>query len=176
MITEPWVTAEQVAQHLGVAKELLTKLIGGKLQIDHWREKATAQAQVKAEILKHLYAYLPSGAYDAEEINLKANVLFAHIYTAGVGEGGCITEDSYVASGANADSWPRFVWAKKKKNGGHDQRKQPKGCLRYLLNEKPWTPGPSCFWDAAMMPASHRGLYLGRVRGGELPIFGSSDR
>jgi type I restriction enzyme R subunit len=71
-----------------VAKELLTKLIGDKLQIDHWREKATAQAQVKAEILKHLYAHLPSEAYDPEEINLKANALFAHIYTAGVGEGG----------------------------------------------------------------------------------------
>ncbi|WP_455232598.1 type I restriction endonuclease subunit R [Geopseudomonas aromaticivorans] len=71
-----------------VAKELLVKLIGDKLQIDHWREKAAAQAQVKAEILKHLYVHLPSGAYDAEEINLKANVVFAHIYTAGVGEGG----------------------------------------------------------------------------------------
>lgn len=34
-----------------VAKELLDKLTSGKLQIDHWREKATAQAQVKAEIL-----------------------------------------------------------------------------------------------------------------------------
>jgi type I restriction enzyme R subunit len=70
-----------------VAKELLDKLSGGKLQIDHWREKATAQAQVKAEIIKHLFAYLPAGAYDAEEINLKANAVFAHIYTAGFGEG-----------------------------------------------------------------------------------------
>lgn len=35
-----------------VAKELLEKLVGGKLQIDHWREKATAQVQVKAEIIK----------------------------------------------------------------------------------------------------------------------------
>ena len=33
-----------------VAKELLEKLLAGKLQIDHWREKATAQAQVQAEI------------------------------------------------------------------------------------------------------------------------------
>lgn len=70
-----------------VAKELLDKLSSGKLQIDHWREKATAQAQVKAEIIKHLFAHLPSGAYDADEINLKANAVFAHIYTAGFGEG-----------------------------------------------------------------------------------------
>jgi len=69
-----------------VAKELLDKLSSGKLQIDHWREKATAQAQVKAEIIKHLFAHLPPGAYDADEIKLKADAVFAHIYTAGFDE------------------------------------------------------------------------------------------
>jgi type I restriction enzyme R subunit len=67
-----------------VARELLDKLTSGKLQIDHWREKATAQAQVKAEIIKHLFANLPAGAYDADEINLKAGAVFAHIFTAGL--------------------------------------------------------------------------------------------
>ena len=38
---------------------------------------------MKAEIIKHLFANLPSGAYDADEINLKANAVFAHIYTSG---------------------------------------------------------------------------------------------
>ncbi|GAD22283.1 type I restriction endonuclease subunit R [Acidovorax sp. MR-S7] len=66
-----------------VAKELLAKLNSGRLQIDHWREKATAQAQVKAEIIKHLFEFLPSGAYDADEISLKAGAVFAHIYTQG---------------------------------------------------------------------------------------------
>lgn len=70
-----------------VARELLDKLTSGKLQIDHWREKATAQAQVKAEIIKHLFANLPAGAYDADEINLKAGAVFAHIYSAGMGGG-----------------------------------------------------------------------------------------
>ncbi len=69
-----------------VAKELLEKLISGKLQIDHWREKATAQAQVKAEIIKHLYTHLPSDLYAPDEINLKADVVFTHIYTAGIGD------------------------------------------------------------------------------------------
>lgn len=64
-----------------VAKALLEKLTSGKLQIDHWREKATAQAQVKAEIIKHLFSSLPAGAYAASEINLKASAVFAHIYT-----------------------------------------------------------------------------------------------
>jgi type I restriction enzyme R subunit len=48
-----------------VAKGPAGKTVGGKLQIDHWREKATAQAQVKAEIIKHLFANLPDGVYDA---------------------------------------------------------------------------------------------------------------
>ena len=64
-----------------VAKALLEKLSSGKLQIDHWREKATAQAQVKAEIIKHLFSSLPAGAYAASEINLKASAVFTHIYT-----------------------------------------------------------------------------------------------
>lgn len=71
-----------------VAKDLLDTLSSGKLQIDHWREKATAQAQVKAEIIKHLFANLPDEAYDADEINLKASAVFAHIYTMGSALGG----------------------------------------------------------------------------------------
>lgn len=70
-----------------VACELLAKLTSGKLQIDRWREKATAQAQVRAEIIKHLFANLPAGAYDEEEINLRAGAVFTHLYTATVGEG-----------------------------------------------------------------------------------------
>jgi len=66
-----------------VARELQEKLTSGKLQIDHWREKAAAQAQVKAEIIKHLFAHLPSGVYGAEEISLRASAVFAHVYKAG---------------------------------------------------------------------------------------------
>ncbi|MEV1832042.1 type I restriction endonuclease subunit R [Pseudomonas aeruginosa] len=69
-----------------VAKELLGKLTGGKLQIDRWREKAAAQAQVKAEIIKHLWDSLPLTAYDADEIDLKASAIFSHIYTSAIGD------------------------------------------------------------------------------------------
>ena len=70
-----------------VAKDLLHKLNAGKLQIDHWREKATAQAQVKAEIIKHLFASLPLDVYGADEITLKAGAVFDHIYTSGLNDG-----------------------------------------------------------------------------------------
>ena len=66
-----------------VAKDLLQTLSDGKLQIDRWKEKATAQAQVKAEIIKHLFANLPDGLYVADEIDLKANAVFAHIFVSG---------------------------------------------------------------------------------------------
>lgn len=68
------------------AKELLDKLTGGKLQIDRWREKAAAQAQVKAEIIRHLWANLPLDTYDADEIDLKASAVFSHIYTSAIGD------------------------------------------------------------------------------------------
>lgn len=42
---------------------------------------------MKAEIIKHLFAHLPSGAYDVDEINLKASAVFTHIDTAGVDGG-----------------------------------------------------------------------------------------
>lgn len=38
---------------------------------------------MKAEIIKHLYAHLPSSAYDSDEINIKAGAVFAHVYSAG---------------------------------------------------------------------------------------------
>ncbi|ABQ28444.1 protein of unknown function DUF450 [Geotalea uraniireducens Rf4] len=63
-----------------VAKELLDKLLSDKLQIDHWREKATAQAQVKAEIIKHLFVNLPETGYAEHEISARADLVFAHLY------------------------------------------------------------------------------------------------
>lgn len=71
-----------------VAKDLLLALNRGKLQINHWREKAAAQAQVKAEIIRHLWDNLPDGAYDADEINMKAGVVFAHIFMTAGGSSG----------------------------------------------------------------------------------------
>jgi type I restriction enzyme R subunit len=38
---------------------------------------------VKAEIIKHLFANLPDGVYDADEIDLKASAVFAHIFVSG---------------------------------------------------------------------------------------------
>jgi len=70
-----------------VAKDLLGKLSDQRFALDRLRTMATVQAQMKAEIIKHLFANLPSPAYDPDEINLKAGAVFAHIYSAGLGSG-----------------------------------------------------------------------------------------
>lgn len=71
-----------------VAQDLLKKLLSGKLQIDHWREKATAQAQVKAEIIKHLFVHLPETGYGEQEISVRAEQIFTHLFQTGIGVGG----------------------------------------------------------------------------------------
>ncbi|NDY90383.1 type I restriction endonuclease subunit R [Ideonella livida] len=68
-----------------VAKALLAKLKAGKLKIDHWREKATAQAQIKAEIINELFAHLPDAAYGEAEISAVAGAVFTHMLTTGPG-------------------------------------------------------------------------------------------
>jgi type I restriction enzyme R subunit len=70
-----------------VAKDLLGKLSDQRFALDRLRTMATVQAQMKAEIIKHLFANLPSPAYDPDEINVKAGAVFAHIYSAGLGGG-----------------------------------------------------------------------------------------
>lgn len=69
-----------------MARELLERLTGGKLRIDRWREKATAQAQVRTEIIDHLFTHLPE-VYDADDIDLRADALFTHLYTTGLDDG-----------------------------------------------------------------------------------------
>ena len=71
-----------------VAKDLLDKLLTGKLQIDHWREKATAQAQVRSEIIKHLFMNMSASIYTPDEITSKADRVFSHLYQTGIGVGG----------------------------------------------------------------------------------------
>ena len=71
-----------------IAKELLDKLLSDKLRIDNWREKATAQAQVKAEIIKHLFVNLPGAGYAEDEISARVDMVFAHLYHPGVGASG----------------------------------------------------------------------------------------
>lgn len=70
-----------------VAKDLLGKLTNQRFTRQRLRNMATVQAQMKAEIIKHMYEHLPASTYDPNEISLKASAVLAHIYQAGFGEG-----------------------------------------------------------------------------------------
>lgn len=70
-----------------VAKDLLSKLTDQRFTLERLRSMATVQAQMKGEIIKHLYAHLPPSAYNPDEIDVKAGALFAHIYSSGFGDG-----------------------------------------------------------------------------------------
>lgn len=63
------------------------ELKGFDIHIDRWREKASAQAQVREDIIKRLFANLPTDVYSNDEINLKVDLLFMHLYTADAGQG-----------------------------------------------------------------------------------------
>lgn len=73
-----------------VASELLTKLKDQRFALDRLRTMATVQAQMKAEIIKHLFANLPPSAYAPDEISAKAGEVFAHLFTAGVDGSGTV--------------------------------------------------------------------------------------
>jgi type I restriction enzyme R subunit len=67
---------EQVKQ---VARDLMNSLAAGKLRIENFKEKATAQAQIKVEIIDSLLASLPEGLYDNAEVYSKADEVFTHL-------------------------------------------------------------------------------------------------
>jgi type I restriction enzyme R subunit len=59
-----------------VAKSLLHTLTDQRFALDRLRRMATVQAQMKAEITRHLYTHLPAGAYT--DIHARADGVFRH--------------------------------------------------------------------------------------------------
>ena len=70
-----------------VARDLLDKLTDQRFALERLRSMATVQAQMRAEIIKHLYAYLPGDAYAPEDISTRAGAVFTHVYSTGLAGG-----------------------------------------------------------------------------------------
>lgn len=51
-----------------------------KLKIDRWRESTQITAQVKTVIFDCLQ-WLPQESYDDDEVNLKSELVFQHIFS-----------------------------------------------------------------------------------------------
>ncbi len=66
-----------------VAQKLLDALKEEKLRIDHWRDKETTKATVKTFINNYLWdeqSGLPVDSYTPEDVQLKADLVYNHIY------------------------------------------------------------------------------------------------
>ena len=59
MLQKDKLTAKEREAFKQVAGELMDNLAAGKLRIENFKEKATAQAQIKIEIIDHLLASRP---------------------------------------------------------------------------------------------------------------------
>lgn len=66
-----------------VAEGLLEILKTEKLRVDSWRDKEFTRSAVKTEIRNFLWddkKGLPFGVYSEEEVKMKADLVFGHIY------------------------------------------------------------------------------------------------
>jgi type I restriction enzyme R subunit len=68
-----------------VAVGLLEKLKAEKLRVDHWRDKESARDAVRIAIKNFLWSDetgLPVDAYDENEVHIKAEEVFVHVFRA----------------------------------------------------------------------------------------------
>jgi type I restriction enzyme R subunit len=68
-----------------VAVDLLATLKGEKLKIDQWRDKETTRAAVLVTIRDFLYndaSGLPSPAYSENDVVIKTDAVFKHVFYA----------------------------------------------------------------------------------------------
>ncbi len=86
MLQKDKLSAKEREEVKQVARELMDSLAAGKLRIENFKEKATAQAQIKIEIIDHLLASMPQGLYEDDELNVKADQVFTHLMQLGDSE------------------------------------------------------------------------------------------
>ncbi|MEO8122179.1 MAG: type I restriction enzyme endonuclease domain-containing protein, partial [Rhodoferax sp.] len=63
-----------------IAKELLTKLLSGRYQLQYLRDRAALQAQMRTDIFDHLFDQLPASAFGQDDILSRSQRVFEHFY------------------------------------------------------------------------------------------------
>lgn len=86
---------KELAEVKKVAKETLTALKAEKLRVERWRESTQITAQVQTSIKDHLL-WLPQDNYSDEEVEVKTDEVYQHIYSNYYG-GGMSSYNSFVA-------------------------------------------------------------------------------
>ncbi len=85
LLKKPDLKATDIRKIKRVAAELLAALKAEKLKIDHWREKESTRDAVRVSIRDFLWSDktgLPVNAYTEDEVGVKAEDIFQHVYRA----------------------------------------------------------------------------------------------
>jgi len=85
LLKKPDLTAADIKRIKAVAVELLERLKAEKLRVDHWRDKESTRDAVRIAIRDFLWSDetgLPVDAYDENEVDIKAEEVFVHVFRA----------------------------------------------------------------------------------------------
>ena len=85
LLKKPDLSASCIRRIKKVSVELLNTLKAEKLKIDHWRDKESTRDAVRTAIRDFLWSErtgLPVDDYTEEEVNIKSEEVFRHIYRA----------------------------------------------------------------------------------------------
>ena len=85
LLRKPELTSAEVKRIKKVAVQLLSALKVEKLKVDQWREKESTRDAVRAAIRDFLWSEdtgLPVQAYSEEEVIIRAEEVFRHVYRA----------------------------------------------------------------------------------------------
>lgn len=85
LLMKPDLSAADIARVKTIAVELLQTLKAEKLKIDRWREKESTRDAVQLTIQDFLWSDttgLPVDSYTEEEVEIKSEAVFRHIYSA----------------------------------------------------------------------------------------------
>ncbi|RKE86275.1 type I restriction endonuclease subunit R [Rhizobium sp. AG855] len=80
LLKKPNLSKTEMAEVKKVADETLSTLKAEKLKIARWRESSQVSAAVKTIIANSLQ-WLPQSRYDDDEVNLKTDVVYQHIFS-----------------------------------------------------------------------------------------------
>ncbi|MBU2766833.1 type I restriction endonuclease subunit R [Acidithiobacillus ferrivorans] len=85
LLKKPELSVVEIKQIKAVAVQLLQKLKAEKLRVDHWRDKEATRDSVRVVIRDYLWDEeigLPLDSFAEEDVEMKADDMFRHIYRA----------------------------------------------------------------------------------------------
>ncbi len=85
LLKKPELSSAEIKRVKAVATQLLERLKTEKLQVDHWRDKESTRDAVRVTIRDYLWdenTGLPVDAFAEDDVELKAEEVFRHIYRA----------------------------------------------------------------------------------------------